>query len=319
MSKKPKPAHTVSEVLKSAKRNAARRKRARDQHAAEVAARVPGEGYEPCIVSFIDVLGFRDLLANRHAHDIRDVLLQLREFTAPSAGTMARGMKNARLFSRAFADSVSDAVVRARVFDTQYGDGALFHELLDLLHAQIQCLGSGVVVRAGVAIGDAHVGLNGEGPVFGPAMVRAYEIEAHHAVHPRIVVDEAAYQRFLADSRLRKEGHDLEEEVGYVDKLLRVDADGIRFIDYLAGSETEFDHPGDYFTFLEQHATLVREKLATTTDGVRVKFEWLANYHNTVVEEILTEFAAGRRSATAFEAELDCDPVPLLRGMIVDS
>jgi hypothetical protein len=48
---------------------------ARERHA-EIAARVPGEGYEPCIVSFIDVLGFRNLLKTRHAHDIRDVLLQ---------------------------------------------------------------------------------------------------------------------------------------------------------------------------------------------------------------------------------------------------
>lgn len=317
MSKKPKYARIVAEVLKSVERAAARRERTRAKRAAEVAARVPGEGYEPCIVSFIDVLGFRDLLATRHAHDIRDVLLQLREFTAPSEVTRTRRMKDARLFSRAFADSVSDAVVRVRVFDTQYSDGAFFQELLDLLHAQVQCVGSGVVIRAGVAIGDAHVGLDGKGPVFGPALVRAYEIETHEAVHPRIVVDEAAYQQFLADARLRKEGHDLEEEVRYVDCLLRADADSTRFIDYLGASESEFDDPAGYFAFLEQHAGLVREKLAATSDRVRSKFEWLARYHNAVVEEILAEFDDGRRSAEAFEAEWTCDPVPLLRAMIV--
>lgn len=52
-------------------------------------------------------------------------------------------MKDARLLSRAFADSVSDAVVRVRVFDTQFNDGAFFHELLDLLHAQVECIGLG--------------------------------------------------------------------------------------------------------------------------------------------------------------------------------
>ena len=93
------------------------------------------------------------------------------------------------------------------------------------------------MIRAGVTIGDAHVGLNGKGPVFGPAMVRAYEIETHEAVHPRIVVDRSAYETFLTDTRLHKQGHTAKMEARYVDKLLRVDVDGTRFVDYLAGSE----------------------------------------------------------------------------------
>ncbi|MBO9621670.1 MAG: hypothetical protein J7500_03060 [Sphingomonas sp.] len=318
MAKPPRKPRTVAEVVKSVERSAARRKRAREKLAAEIAARVPGEGYEPCIVSFIDVLGFRDLLATRHAHDIRDIMLRLRKFTTPDAIDKPRRMKDARLFSQPFADSVSDAVVRVRVFDTQYRDGAFFHELLDLLHAQIQCVGSGVVIRAGVTIGDAHVGLDGKGPVFGPAMVRAYEIETHEAIHPRIVVDRSAYDTFLTDTRLHKEGHSAKMETGYVDKLLRVDADGVRFIDYLAASESEFDHPGGYFEFLGQHAELVRDKLATTTGKVRAKFEWLAGYHNSVVAQIIDEVTSGARSSEAFLEEFDCEPLPLLHAMAVE-
>jgi len=318
MGKPPKPVRTVAQVMKSVERSAARKKKAREKAAAEVAARVPGEGYEPCIVSFIDVLGFRDLLATRHAHDIRDIMLRLRKFTTPDEGERPRRMKDARLYSQPFADSVSDAVVRVRVFDTQYRDGAFFHELLDLLHAQVQCVGSGVVVRAGVTIGNAHVGLDGRGPVFGPAMVRAYEIETHEAIYPRIIVDQSAYNAFLTDKRLRKEGHSAKMEAGYVDKLLRVDADGSRYIDYLTGSESEFDHPGDYFEFLDSHAALVRDKLATTTDSVRAKFEWLASYHNSVVGQIIDEFTSGARSSEAFWEEFDCDPLPLLHTMVVE-
>jgi hypothetical protein len=303
--------------MQSVERSAARRRKAREKLAAEIAARVPGEGYEPCIVSFIDVLGFRDLLATRHAHDIRDIMLRLRKFTTPDELEKPRRMKDARLYSQPFVDSVSDAVVRVRVYDTQYRDGAFFQELLDLLHAQIQCVESSVVIRAGVTIGDAHVGLDGKGPVFGPAMVRAYEIETHEAVHPRIVVDRSAYETFLTDTRLHKDGHNAKMEAGYVDKMLRVDADGTRFIDYLAGSESEFDHPGGYFAFLDSHANLVRDKLKTTTGEVRAKFEWLAGYHNCVVGQIIAEFMDGERSSKAFWEEFECDPLPLLEAMIV--
>ncbi len=317
MAKPPKSARTVAEVMKSVERSAGRRRKAHEKLAAEIAARVPREGYEPCIVSFIDVLGFRDLLATRHAHDIRDIMLRLRKFTTPDEVEKPRRMKDARLYSQPIADSVSDAVVRVRVYDTQYRDGAFFHELLDLLHAQIQCVGSGVVIRAGVTIGDAHVGLNRKGPVFGPAMVRAYEIETHEAVHPRIVVDRSAYETFLTDTRLHKEGHTAKMEARYVDKLLRVDVDGTRFVDYLAGSESEFDHPGGYLDFLNSHAKLVRDKLGATTGKVRVKFEWLAGYHNCVVGQIIAEFTKGERSSEAFWEEFERDPLPLLEAMIV--
>ena len=39
--------------------------------------------YEPCVVSFIDVLGFRNLLATRSANDIHGLLKQLEQFTRP--------------------------------------------------------------------------------------------------------------------------------------------------------------------------------------------------------------------------------------------
>jgi len=275
-------------------------------------ARANAASYEPSIVSFIDVLGFRALLSSRSPGEIRDIILKLREFAAPDE-MPARRMKDVRLMSRAFSDSVSDAVVRVRVFETQYSDGAFFHELLDLLHIQIQCIGSGVLIRAGVAIGDAHVGLNGKGPVFGPAMVRAVEIETEEAIFPRIVIDEAAYQRFLTDTRLHKEGHDAEEEKGYVDRLLRVGEDGTRFIDYLAASESEFDDFGEYVTFLDAHAELVRRNLgAGHRPAIHRKYVWLALYQNEIVETLRAEFETGARSIAAFEEVYETDPITCL-------
>lgn len=262
-------------------------------------------GYEPGIVSFIDILGFRALLGTRSASEIQKLILNLREITA-SEEPPAQRMKDVRLTSRAFADSVSDAVVRVRVYDTQYADGALFQELLDLLHIQLQCVGTGVLIRAGVAIGDVHVGPNGKGPVFGPAMVRAFEIESEEAIFPRIVLDEDAYQLFLTDARLRNDGHELDEEVGYVDKLLRRGEDGTRFVDYLAASESEFDDFAGYLTFLDNHAAMVRNNLvAKLKPAVRRKYAWLARYHNDVIDTLTEEFKSGRRSAEDFSASYD--------------
>ncbi len=310
-------ARVIADAMKKSKNKTARQHRKRESSAREIATRTPGGGYEPCIVSFIDVLGFRDLLTTRHAHDIRDILLKLRKFTTPDSEAPPRRMKDARLYSRTFVDSVSDAVIRVRVYNTQYRDGAFFHELLNLIHAQIQCVDSGVVIRGGIAIGNAHVGIDGKGPVFGPAMVRAYEVESTEAVHPRIVLDQNVYETFISDDRLHREGHSIGTEINYVKKFLRTDSDGLRFLDYLAGSESEFDHPGEYFNFLEKHAELIRDKLKTTKDNVRAKFEWLATYHNSVIKKIIVQFEKGKRSTEAFWEEFECEPIPVFKKMIV--
>ncbi|WP_434730713.1 hypothetical protein [Rhizobium binae] len=186
-------AETITAAMDKAVEQGRRRRAKAEREKAR--ARANATDYEPGIVTFIDVLGFRAMLSDRPAGEIHDIILSLREFTTPEVENFRR-MKEVRLSSRAFAESVSDAVVRVRVFDTQHSDGAFFHELLDLLHIQVQCINHGVLIRAGLAIGSVHVGLNGSGPVFGPAMVRAYEIESGEAIYPRIVVDDAAYEQF---------------------------------------------------------------------------------------------------------------------------
>lgn len=311
----PNPAEALRAKLERAVVAGRRRRAKADREKARARANVAS--YESSIVSFIDVLGFRALLNSRSAAEIHDIILKLREFTTPD-DTPPRRIKDMRLMSHAFADSVSDAVVRVRPFDTQYSDGAFFQELHDLLLIQIQCIGSGVLVRAGVAIGDAHVGLDGKGPVFGPGMVRAYEIETSEAIFPRIVVDEAAYKRFLVDTRLHKEDHDPEEEARYVNGLLRIGEDGTRFIDYLAASEPEFDEFSGYLAFLDAHAELIRHNL----DGghrppVYRKYVWLARYHNDVVQTLRREFESGLRSVEVYAEVYETNPISCLETLLI--
>ncbi len=273
--------------------------------------------YEPGIVTFIDVLGFRAMLSDRPAGEIHEIIFSLREFTTPEVEHFRR-MKEVRLSSRAFAESVSDAVVRVRVFNTQHSDGAFFHELLDLLHIQILCIDHGVFIRAGVAIGNVHVGVNGDGPVFGPAMVRAYDIESGEAIYPRIVIDDAAYDQFLSDVRLHNEDHDLDEETDYVNGLLRIGEDGTRFIDYLAASEGEFDTFQGYLAFVGRHAALIRQNLAQAhKPTIRRKYLWLARYHNDVVSQLRIRFEQGELSAANFLAAFEIEAAEFLDELLV--
>lgn len=198
-------------------------------------------GYEQCVVTFIDILGFRHLLATRNASEIVDALASLREFTAGDANDRPppRRMAEVRLNSESYSEAVSDAVVRVRPVEIQAPDGAFVNELIDLVHATVACVNRDILIRGGLAIGAAHVGLDGKGPIFGPAMVRAYEIEDTEAVYPRIMIDEDAIEQYLGDASLwRYQEHD-SWEASLARQLIGVAEDGTHFVDYLRGLDRE--------------------------------------------------------------------------------
>jgi hypothetical protein len=279
-----------------------------------MAENVGGHGYEECIVAFIDVLGFRAHLKSKTPQEIKTMLSALRSATKPDEPIKAETrMKYRRLGSEVVVENISDAVVRVRTVNTQYRDGAFFWELMDLLHAQIACISQGVLIRAGVTLGEIHIGLDGEGPIFGPALVRAYEMEAEEVIYPRIAIEDAVLERFRKDQTLWKEGHSLEDELKFIDNILIQDEAGMSFIDYLRASESEHDNFASYLDFLVKHKTLVNNgSISITQPKVRRKYQWLATYHNALVAEILAKFQTDAESVTAFEEEFDADPLEIL-------
>jgi hypothetical protein len=150
-----------------------------------------------------------------------------------------------------------------------------------------------VLIRAGVTVGDAYVGLNGEGPLFGPALARAYDIESQEAIYPRVVVDEDAIGEHARDPRLRAEWNTLEYEREVVEELLATGDDGTRYVDYLRASRSEFERVRDWLGFLERHASVIQDGLAQA-GHLRIvrKFVWLGRYHNSCVAKLREEISS---------------------------
>ncbi len=276
-------------------------------------------GYEKCIVSFIDVLGFKSHLKNKTPEEITSMLSALRQATAPDAPVVPEArMKYHRMASEVVIENISDAVVRMRTIETQYQDGAFFLELMDLLHAQISCISQGVLIRAGVTIGDVHIGHDGEGPVFGPGLLRAYEMESEEVIYPRIAIEEVAVERFRNDDSLWREGHSFDDEQEFVGKILAQDEAGLSFIDYLRASETEFDDFTGYLYFLREHKTLIDEGLeAKNPAKVKRKFQWLRAYHDCIIGELMLRFENNAEAAADFREEFDCDSRDYLSELLI--
>ncbi|MES0826587.1 hypothetical protein [Ruegeria sp. SCP11] len=246
------------------------------------------DGYEECLVTFLDILGFQSLLNTRTVPEIRDMLSAFRRGAAGNAEAPSR-MDEVRLYSEVHAEIVSDAIVRTRTVHTQYRDGSFIQELIDLVHVQIACIANGILVRGAMTIGQMNVGYSFDEPVFGPGLVQAYRMEEREVIFPRIAIHESLIERHRADSSLWREDHTYDHEREHLDKLLRQDEAGLHYIDYLRASLDELDNDyEDWVEFLSRHKALIEQGfLEAPGPVVRRKYNWLKNYHNRVVEEAL--------------------------------
>lgn len=143
----------------------------------------------------------------------------------------------------------------------------------------------GICLRGGIALGDAHFDSQ---TVFGPGFVRAYELESGFANFPRIVIDPEVLNDLMTDKRLRAQHHGVVDEVEAIRKLVRKDADGIFFVDYLHAFLTELDEPEFQPDVLRSHKRLILSGLGNShgLSTVPAKYLWLANYHNGLVRRL---------------------------------
>lgn len=241
------------------------------------------KAYTEYVTTFIDVLGFKNLVAEKSAEEIGAILSRLQ--------TMTEGSEYEKLVMGRGTIAFSDSIVRTSALAMPSGDaaryGILFHELLSLVHAQMDLIARhGVFLRGAVSIGQAyHEGTT----IFGPGLIRAYETESELALFPRVILDPVVLKKYTEEGSTLKAGHhSLKQDTEYVSKLIREDADGVWFVDYLKAVASELDEPEAYPGVVLRHKEAILEaaKGQGALNKVSQKYNWLARYHNRVAEEI---------------------------------
>lgn len=251
----------------------------------------PVPAYRLALITFLDILGFSDLVARSEGPaKIRNILTRLASFAAKKSDAEYEVDETAAVV-------FSDSIVRVRFLDGPYRSGALFQEVLKLMQVQGEMLADDVLLRGGLTVGLIHV----EGQMaFGPGLIRAYKLESEFANYPRIVIGPEVFNALRASDMLVASHHDLEDEVHYQKKMLRRGEDGFWFIDYLFGFEDEMDDPDQHVALADQHRALIIKsaKAARPDSRVLQKHLWLARYVNDVAERL------GRPELTITQADI---------------
>ncbi len=234
--------------------------------------------YQKSIITFIDILGFKEIVNSRSSDQVDKILDTLNDFTANEPDDDDEFEPQTLSFS--------DSIIRVRHLESEeniaYPIGHLFHEVNALVHAQVDLINNGVLIRGGISIGEAKVSQN---RIFGPGFVAAYELESKYANYPRIILSPELVNSVGDDVLVVNEAHSAEEEREYLKTQLAQGDDGIWFVDYLRAAEHELDSPEFYPELLVKHKNLIvsQGEKHKSLSNVSLKYLWLANYHNKTV------------------------------------
>jgi hypothetical protein len=223
--------------------------------------------YTHSIVSYLDILGFRGLVKTKSAGEISRILRILAESARPDS--LSKSTKTQ--FTR-----FSDTVIRSTPQRKHYPHNFIF-ELRSLVYVQMALIPLGITIRGTVTVGDI---VQSWGVVYGPAVVRAYDLESQAGGPPRIIVDDAALNLLRPD--IEKE--QLQSELDFLIK-----EDGSTFyLDYLKACERELNVPEqEYSIFLGHHRDLIRVGLKEYANKPSIvsKYVWLKDYHERTLQE----------------------------------
>jgi len=212
--------------------------------------------YRRCLIAYIDVLGMRQMLnASSDSASMRTYIKML--LSALIRETRVRRKPGSRMLVRTFSDLV------LRFAPLSQETNVVDEELDNLCEIQNRLFNQQVLVRGGITVGDLFWNPR---LLFGPGLVRAYELEHKLALQPRIIVDPVVLNMTDKDC--------------YVTR----DADGNWFIDYLSRGVV-FYMGEDEDRFYAKARKFIEDGLRNSVelDSTRIKYLWLANYFNEII------------------------------------
>ncbi len=235
--------------------------------------------YQDRVVCFLDILGFRSHVAGTINPDGTEA--KARTDLLISAFESIRNILDIDSPEDRVGKEVtqfSDSVVISFGADKESG---VFDALLDIMWVQVNLVLRGILCRGAVARGNL---VHTPKVLFGPGMVHAYELESKAALYPRVILDESIINLgIMAHARHHLPQHEEES----IMSLLEKDADGMHYINYITGAQSELDDPEfDYPNYLTCLQNIVAGGLTTEDPSVAVKYRWLLEKLQPHIESI---------------------------------
>lgn len=235
--------------------------------------------YEERLCLFLDILGFKAKIDDSVRDIAKTPKSAERQMTASrihdalsaisSAMNSSNFDLNPELKSSKQVSQFSDSIVVSYRLDER---GVVFDMLYDIYLLQIQMVQRGFLVRGAITVGklfhDKHI-------VFGPALVEAAELEKL-AMYPRVILGQDIVLLGSLDMYGNRDGT--------VASLVKLDLDGMCYIDYFGVSPSEFDAGWDdlYQYFSELREVIKNMSYLTRNLSIKLKHSWMRQKFNDI-------------------------------------
>jgi hypothetical protein len=232
--------------------------------------------YKQTLITFIDILGFKELVASKSCEEMQQIL---RGFYFSS-----NSHEPASIFDTTVIQ-FSDTIVRMKLLrsDSNFANPSeLAWELKYVANMHQTMLGLGYPLRGAITVGEAFWT---DRQAFGPGFVRAYELESQFARFPRILVDPVVVDAFAQANEAEFENSEMFSRERTQRKML-IDVDGLQYLDCLSLALIidyfENDEVTDYFRRMREVIARCLESHALQP-SILEKYQWLANDYNRCV------------------------------------
>ena len=224
--------------------------------------------YEDRIVCFLDILGFADHIRDTIRQDGSEDEDRIKNIAA--AFEIIRYLLDIDKPEKREGKEVtqfSDSIVISFPIGEESG---VFHALLEILWVQINLVLRTMLCRGAVSKGKL---IHTEKMLYGPAFIDAYRLESNAALYPRVILDESIVEiGTLAHARHHREGNERQS----IMSLLCRDSDGMYYINYITGAQSELDDPElDYPNYLYVLRNIIAKGISNQDPSIRVKYLWL--------------------------------------------
>jgi hypothetical protein len=143
-----------------------------------------GVNYQKAFVTFIDILGFRQIVCEKLSSEINSIL-DLMNFVVNLPQRRSPPYDDTKYLPMVL--QFSDSIIRIQPVDEIDIETFIYEEICSLIIAQGNLVCKGFLVRGALTYGDICVHKN---RILGPAFNKAYFLESSIAIYPRIIVDE---------------------------------------------------------------------------------------------------------------------------------
>ena len=224
--------------------------------------------YQKRLLAFIDILGFSEMINNtidKEANEIQDKTDYLYNFFENAQELLKKEFHNNIENDSRVYNLFSDTIVISYL-ETE--EGGVFRLFADVIFLLLTALKSNTMLRGSIVCDWL---CHEENKIFGPALVKAYNMEKSIAIYPRIVFDNEILKIadiYPAKWIKRTDRNTIQK------KLITKDFDGLYFFDYkkIINYFTSDNYENIYLKMLNQ----LINKLTNTKDPKKLsKYLWL--------------------------------------------